>query len=35
LAARKFFEVYRDERTSGTKMVCSLIFPVFLSLNLT
>ena len=35
LTARKFFEVYWDERTSGTKEVCSLMFPGFLSLILT
>jgi hypothetical protein len=35
LAARKFFQVYWDERASGMKEVCSLMFPCFLSLILT
>ena len=35
LIVRKFLEVYWDERTSGTKEVCSLMFLGFLSLILT
>jgi len=34
-AALKFFELHRDARASGTKEVCFLIFPAFLSLILT